>query len=137
MEMSESTDSRPIRWEICAVMMSGSPTWWKVATAETRAKKAPVHGEHLRGHVINERVKFWFAKAGLVGDGRPITSHGLRAGAATDLAAANASAVTIRKAGRWKEGSRIPEEAYVRPAEDMRFDPFADVPVHDPERRNE
>ncbi|OEJ28613.1 hypothetical protein AS594_33200 [Streptomyces agglomeratus] len=45
----------------------------KVATAETRAKKAPVRGEHLRGHVVNERVKFWFAKAGLVGDGRPIT----------------------------------------------------------------
>ncbi|MGX1268064.1 tyrosine-type recombinase/integrase [Streptomyces phaeoluteigriseus] len=109
----------------------------KVATAETRAKKAPVRGEHLRGHVVNERVKFWFKKAGLVGDGRPITSHGLRAGAATDLAAAKASAVTIRKAGRWKEGSRIPEEVYVRPSEDLDFDAFGKVPLHDPERKSE
>ncbi|MDI3102060.1 tyrosine-type recombinase/integrase [Streptomyces sp. AN-3] len=105
----------------------------KVATAETRAKKAPVRGEKLRGHFVNERVKFWFAKAGLVGDGRPITSHGLRAGAATDLAAAKASAVTIRKAGRWREGSRIPEEVYVRPTEDLDLDVFERVPLHDPE----
>lgn len=104
----------------------------KVATAETRAKKAPVRGEHLRGHVVNERVKFWFAKAGLVGDGRPITSHGLRAGGATDLAAAKVSARDLRQAGRWKEDSPIPEVVYVRPVEDAEFDPFAKVPVHDP-----
>ncbi|MFE6639591.1 tyrosine-type recombinase/integrase [Streptomyces tendae] len=105
----------------------------KVATAETRAKKAPVRGQNLRGQFVNDRVKFWFAKAGLVGDGRPITSHGLRAGAATDLAAAKASAVTIRKAGRWREGSRIPEEVYVRPTENLDLDVFESVPVHDPE----
>ncbi|QFG13224.1 tyrosine integrase [Streptomyces phage Gilgamesh] len=105
----------------------------KVATAETRAKKAPVRGQNLRGQFVNDRVKFWFAKAGLVGDGRPITSHGLRAGAATDLAEAKASAVTIRKAGRWREGSRIPEEVYVRPTEDLDRDVFENVPVHDPE----
>ncbi|MEU2969076.1 tyrosine-type recombinase/integrase [Streptomyces ardesiacus] len=104
----------------------------KVATAETRAKKAPVRGQNLRGQFVNDRVKFWFAKAGLVGDGRPITSHGLRAGAATDLAAAEASAVTIRKAGRWREGSRIPEEVYVRPTEDLDLDVFESVPVHAP-----
>ncbi|MFI5990255.1 tyrosine-type recombinase/integrase [Streptomyces sp. NPDC051362] len=104
----------------------------KVASAETRAKVASVRGEHLRGHVINERVKHWFQAAGLVGDGRPITSHGLRAGGATDLAAAKVSARDLRKAGRWREDSIIPEVVYVRPAQDADFNPFAAVPVHDP-----
>ncbi|MGW4086944.1 tyrosine-type recombinase/integrase [Streptomyces sp. NPDC004822] len=104
-----------------------------VASAQTRAKTATNRGEYLRGHVVNQRVKHWFAAAGLVGDGRPITSHGLRAGGATDLAVAGASARDLRKAGRWKEDSLIPEVVYVRPVEDAEFDPFAKVPVHDPE----
>lgn len=41
------------------------------ATEATRAKTATTRGAHLRGHVVNERVKHWFAKAGLVSDGRP------------------------------------------------------------------
>jgi hypothetical protein len=48
------------------------------ATEETRAKTATTRGVHLRGHVVNERVKCWFAAAGLLSDGRPVTSHGLR-----------------------------------------------------------
>ncbi|MFF9212871.1 MULTISPECIES: hypothetical protein [unclassified Streptomyces] len=39
------------------------------ATAETRSKTATKRGLHLRGHTINERVQYWFAKAGLVGEG--------------------------------------------------------------------
>lgn len=104
-----------------------------VASAQTRAKIAKARGEYLRGHVVNERVKYWFNAAGLVGDGRPITSHSLRAGGATDVAGAKASARDLRKAGRWKEGSRIPEEVYVRPTEDREFDPFAKVPIHSPD----
>lgn len=49
-----------------------------VATTETRQKTATVRGDYLRGHTVNERVQFWFKKAGLVTDGRPR----LRTGAA-------------------------------------------------------
>ncbi|GGR52292.1 tyrosine-type recombinase/integrase [Streptomyces griseomycini] len=102
------------------------------ATEETRAKTATKRGLHLRGHVVNERVKHWFAKAGLVGDGRPITSHGLRAGAATDLAANDATDEDLERAGRWAKGSSIPRKVYVRPAQDAKKNPFDKVPVHDP-----
>ncbi|MEW2272508.1 DUF6193 family natural product biosynthesis protein [Streptomyces griseofuscus] len=47
----------------------------RAATAETRAKTATKCGVHLRGHTVIDRVKYWFAAACLVGDGRPITSH--------------------------------------------------------------
>ncbi|MFB6629996.1 tyrosine-type recombinase/integrase [Streptomyces sp. NPDC056362] len=109
------------------LLMNGKP-----ASAETRAKKAHKRGEHLRPHVINERVKVWFAAAGLVGDGRPITSHGLRAGGATDLAEAEATDEELEEAGRWAKGSPIPRKVYVRPAKDGKRDLFAKVPVHRP-----
>ncbi|MFJ8201105.1 helix-turn-helix domain-containing protein [Streptomyces sp. NPDC096152] len=80
----------------------------KPATEETRARTATKRGVHLRGHVINERVKHWSAAAGLVSDGRPVTSHGLRAGGATDLAKHGATEEQLERAGRWRPGSRIP-----------------------------
>ncbi|MBM9624444.1 hypothetical protein [Streptomyces zhihengii] len=104
------------------VLKSGVP-----ASAETRAKKAPVRGGYLRPATVDERVKLWFAKAGLVTDGRPVSSHGLRAGAATGLAEAEASVSDIREAGRWAEGSTIPERVYVRPVKDASKDPFENV----------
>ncbi|WP_435060174.1 tyrosine-type recombinase/integrase [Streptomyces sp. bgisy060] len=104
------------------------------ATAETRAKKAPVRGLHLRPHVVNERVKYWFAKAGLVGDGRPITSHGLRAGAATDLAENGATTQELEEAGRWAAGSPV-VRLYVRPAQAQKKNAFDKIPVHDPTKR--
>lgn len=70
------------------------------ASEETRAKTATKRGVHLRGHVVNERVQFWFAKAGLVSDGRPVTSHGLRAGGATDLAENGATDQELEEADR-------------------------------------
>ncbi|MGP4046851.1 hypothetical protein [Streptomyces sp. 2A115] len=102
------------------------------ATEETRAKTAPKCGAHLRGHVVNERVKHWFAKAGLVSDGRPVTSHGLSAGGATDLAEAGATDQELEDAGRWAKGSSIPRKVYVRPAQAGKKDPFDEVPVHNP-----
>ncbi len=102
------------------------------ASEETRAKTATKRGLHLRPHVVNERVKYWFSKAGLVSDGRPVSSHGLRAGAATDLAEAEATDQELEEAGRWAKGSRIPREVYVRPVKDAKKDLFAKVPVHDP-----
>ncbi|MFB7576366.1 tyrosine-type recombinase/integrase [Streptomyces sp. NPDC056165] len=104
------------------------------ASEETRAKTATKRGVHLRGHAVNERVKFWFAAAGLVGDGRPITSHGLRAGGATDLAEAGATDQELEDAGRWAKGSPIPRKVYVRPAQAGKKDPFDKVPVHNPAR---
>ncbi|MER5737339.1 tyrosine-type recombinase/integrase [Streptomyces sp. NPDC002262] len=102
------------------------------ASAETREKTATERGEHLRPQTINTRVKYWFAKAGLVGDGRPVSSHGLRAGAATDLAEAGATDEELEEAGRWVKGSRIPREVYVRPVKNARRDVFEKVAVYEP-----
>ncbi|MFI8206750.1 tyrosine-type recombinase/integrase [Streptomyces sp. NPDC085937] len=107
------------------------------ATESTRARTATKRGVHLRGHVVNERVKFWFAAAGLVSDGRPVTSHGLRAGGATDLAQHGATDEELERAGRWAPGSSIPRKVYVRPARDAQKDPFERIPVHEPERKAE
>lgn len=104
----------------------------KVATPGTRAKKAPVRGVYLRPQTVNERVKHWFYAAGLTTDGRPVSSHGLRAGGATDLGVNGASEEELEEAGRWKKGSPIPRTVYVRPARAAQHDPFAKVPVHDP-----
>ncbi|WP_328491282.1 tyrosine-type recombinase/integrase [Streptomyces zaomyceticus] len=109
------------------VLKNGKP-----ASAETRAKKARKRGEHLRPQVINERVKYWFTAAGLVGDGSPVTSHGLRAGGATDLAVAEATDEELEEAGRWVKGSPIPRRDYVRPAKNAKRDLFAKVPLHAP-----
>jgi hypothetical protein len=78
-------------------------------------------------------VKLWFAAAGLKTDGRPVSSHSLRAGGATDLGMNGATDEELEEAGRWKKGSRIPRERYVRPAKDASKDPFRKVPVHSPE----
>nr|WP_277349266.1 MULTISPECIES: tyrosine-type recombinase/integrase [unclassified Streptomyces] len=102
------------------------------ASTETRERTATERGEHLRPQTINERVKYWFAKAGLVGDGRPISSHGLRAGAATDLAEAGATDEELEEAGRWVKGSRIPREVYVRPVKNAKKDVFEKVAVFEP-----
>ncbi|MCX5182623.1 tyrosine-type recombinase/integrase [Streptomyces sp. NBC_00268] len=101
-----------------------------VATEETRSKTATSRGLHLRGQTVNERVKFWFGTAGLVTDGRHVSSQGIRAGAATDLAQNGATDDELERAGRWRPGSRVPREVYVRPAQAERNDPFARVPVH-------
>ncbi|MGA5191548.1 hypothetical protein ACPCSL_34020, partial [Streptomyces griseoincarnatus] len=58
----------------------------KVASSETRLKRgATKRGDNLRPQTVNERVKLWFSAAGLKTDGRPVSSHSLRAGGATDL----------------------------------------------------
>ncbi|MER7720722.1 tyrosine-type recombinase/integrase [Streptomyces flaveolus] len=107
----------------------------KVATPETRATKgggASKRGIYLRPQTVNDRVKYWFAAAGLKSDGRPVSSHGLRAGGATDLGMAGATDEELEEAGRWKKGSRIPRERYVRPTKNAARDLFKKVPVHDP-----
>ncbi|MEU9355025.1 tyrosine-type recombinase/integrase [Streptomyces griseoloalbus] len=104
----------------------------KVATEETRRKTATSRGLHLRGQTVNERVKHWFSAAGLVTDGRHVSSQGIRAGAATELAKWGATDDELERAGRWRPGSRVPRTTYVRPAHAERNDPFARVPVHNP-----
>ena len=104
----------------------------RVATSETRAKKATKRGDYLRPQTVNERVKLWFYAAGLTTDGRPVSSHSLRAGGATDLGMAGATEEELGDAGRWKKGSPIPRKVYVRPAKDATRDVFKRVPVHDP-----
>ncbi|MFF1594834.1 hypothetical protein ACFVY0_43290 [Streptomyces sp. NPDC058286] len=102
----------------------------KAASAETRAKKATKRGEYLRPQTVNERVKLWFFIAGLTTDGRPVSSHSLRAGGATDLGMNGATEEELEDAGRWAKGSPIPRTVYVRPAKAAKHDPFAKVPVH-------
>ncbi|MFE9993489.1 tyrosine-type recombinase/integrase [Streptomyces avermitilis] len=105
----------------------------KVASSDTRKKRgATKRGDYLRPQTVNERVKLWFAAAGLKTDGRPVSSHSLRAGGATDLGMNGATDEELEDAGRWKKGSRIPRERYVRPAKDANKDTFKKVPVHDP-----
>ncbi|MER6109327.1 tyrosine-type recombinase/integrase [Streptomyces hirsutus] len=105
----------------------------KVATSETRARRgATKRGDYLRPQTVNERVKLWFAAAGLQSDGRPVSSHGLRAGGATDLGMSGATDDELWDAGRWQKGSPIPRERYVRPVKDANRDVFKKVPVHDP-----
>jgi hypothetical protein len=113
-----------------------------VASLETRKKRlktrtergdvAATRGAYLRPQTVNERVKFWFNAAGLKSDGRPVSSQGLRAGGATDLGTNGATDEELEEAGRWKKGSRIPRERYVRPAKDAARDPFKKVPMHSP-----
>ncbi|MEU5748209.1 tyrosine-type recombinase/integrase [Streptomyces sp. NPDC047726] len=107
------------------VMRSG-----KVASSETRAKKTQrPRGDYLRPQTVNERVKKWFYAAGLTTDGRPVSSHSLRAGGATDLGVNNATEEELEHAGRWAKGSPIPRTVYVRPAKDAKHDPFSKVPL--------
>ncbi|MFC5956787.1 tyrosine-type recombinase/integrase [Streptomyces pratens] len=105
----------------------------KVASSETRAKRgATQRGDYLRPQTVNEQVKLWFAATGLKSNGRPVSSHSLRAGGATDLGMNGATDEDLWDAGRWKKGSPIPRERYIRPAKDSNKDVFKKVPVHDP-----
>ncbi|WFB83758.1 MULTISPECIES: hypothetical protein [Streptomyces] len=103
-----------------------------IPSSETRAKTATKRGDYLRPQTVNDRVKLWFAAAGLKTDGRPVSSHGLRAGGATDLGMNEATDEELELAGRWKKGSRIPRERYVRPVKNAKADPFKKVPTHNP-----
>ncbi|MFI6142434.1 tyrosine-type recombinase/integrase [Streptomyces griseus] len=105
----------------------------KVASSETRAKKATKRGDYLRPQTVNEVVKKWFHAAGLKTDGRPVSSHSLRAGGATDLGMSGATEEELEDAGRWAPGSPIPRTVYVRPAKDRAHDPFGKVPLYGPE----
>ncbi|MET8696910.1 tyrosine-type recombinase/integrase [Streptomyces bauhiniae] len=103
-----------------------------VARPETRAKTATKRGDYLRPQTVNDRVKYWFKAAGLKTDGRPVSSHGLRAGGATDLGENKATAKELEDAGRWRPGSRMPQ-IYVRAAQDANRDRFAKVPIYKPD----
>jgi hypothetical protein len=75
---------------------------------------------------ISERVKVLAANAG-VRKPAAITSQGMRAGAATDLATAGVTGNRLARAGRWREDSTVPERVYVRPLHDRTEDPFRTV----------
>jgi integrase len=97
------------------------------AGALTGRQHATKRGDHLQGRAVNEIVQRRFKQAKLDSGGQPVTAHGLRAGAATDLAENDVRGRDLNAAGRWDENSRIPETVYVRPALDRSNDPFAKV----------
>lgn len=90
---------------------------------------ATKRGDFLTGRAVDEVVKKRFLQAYLQTDGRPVTAQGLRAGGATDLAAANVTGKALNRAGRWRDDSTVPERVYVRPTQDKQVDPFAAVPL--------
>ncbi|WP_431959328.1 tyrosine-type recombinase/integrase [Actinacidiphila sp. bgisy160] len=90
---------------------------------------ATKRGDKLTGAACDSIVKKRFEQAGLETDGRPVTAHGLRAGAATDLAEAGVRGKELNEAGRWTPGSNVAELAYVRPAKDKAKDVFDAVKV--------
>jgi hypothetical protein len=108
-----------------------------IASSGTRAKTATKRGDYLRPQTVNDRVKLWFSAAGLKTDGRPVSSHSLRAGGATDLGMNGATDEELEEAGRWKKGSRIPRERYVRPTKAAGKDLFKKVPTYNPEAQTQ
>ncbi|WP_327579965.1 hypothetical protein [Streptomyces sp. NBC_00145] len=89
----------------------------RVALPETRAKKATTRGDHLWPQTVNQIVKHWFAAARLTTDGRPASSQGLRAGAATDLGENGVTDEEFQEAGRWVKGSAMTRRVCMRPGE--------------------
>jgi integrase len=77
---------------------------------------------------IGERVQV-LAERGGVKKPTAITSQGVRAGAATDLAEAGVRGKSLNRAGRWREDSHVAEEVYVRPLQDHDDNPFAALPA--------
>ena len=49
----------------------------------------------------------------------------VRPGSAAGVALGGIRGRCLARAGRWRDGSRIPEEVYVRPLETEDYDPFA------------
>jgi len=88
--------------------------------------------KYLRPQTVNECLKLCGSSRPGSTDGRPVTSHSLRVGGATDVGVNGATEEELEDAGRWKKGSPIPRKVYVRPAKDAQHDPFSKIPVHDP-----
>lgn len=83
-------------------------------------------GARLSAAAVGDRIQVLAANADIVKP-VPVTSQGVRAGAATDLAENGVRGRQLARAGRWAEDSPIPERVYVRPSEDADGNPFAAV----------
>jgi site-specific recombinase XerD len=133
--LHDRPDLRPVarmrawlRW-LRAQGITAGPLFRQLSTGDKLTARARSTGPQARlsGAAIGERIKVLAATAGIQKPAA-ITSHGVRAGAATDLAAAGVTGKRLARAGRWREDSTIPERVYVRPLHDQTEDPFAAIP---------
>ena len=113
--------------------VTSGPLFRRLSTRDRLTARARADGpqSRLSPAAIGERVQVLAARAGVAKPAK-ITSQGVRSGGATDLAEAGARRRALNRAGRWREGSHIAEEVYVRPVEDDTANPFAAVPTAEP-----
>jgi integrase len=78
--------------------------------------RATKSGDQLTGKSLNAMVKRRAKKAGLPNKD-DVTAHGLRRGAATELAESKATEEELADAGRWARGSTVPKRRYIVPAQ--------------------
>lgn len=121
-----------LRWLKSEGITSG-PVFRQLSTGDRLTERARSTGPEARlsPAAIGERIKVLATNAHIKKPAA-ITSQGVRAGAATDLAAAGVSGKHLARAGLWKENSAIPEAVYVRPLQDATDDPFAVITAVDP-----
>ncbi|WP_037603788.1 site-specific integrase [Streptacidiphilus rugosus] len=132
--LHDRPDLRPVRrvrawrdWLKGQGVIAG-PLFRQLSTGDRLTARALSAGPQARlsPAAVGERIQVLAERAG-VSKPAKITSQGIRAGGATDLAEAGAGGRALRRAGRWRETSTVPENVYVRPIEDDEADPFASV----------
>jgi integrase len=104
------------------------PLFRQLSTGDQLTARARTDGPQARlsAAAIGERIQVLAAKAGVTKPAK-VTSQGVRAGAATDLAEAGVRGKALNRAGRWREDSHTAEEVYVRPLDGEQPNPFAAV----------
>ncbi|SEM21562.1 tyrosine-type recombinase/integrase [Streptacidiphilus jiangxiensis] len=132
--LHDRPDLQPVRrlrawigWLKAQGITSG-PLFRQLSTGDKLTARARSDGPQARlsAAAIGERVQVLAAKAGVTKTAK-VTSQGVRAGAATDLAEAGVRGKALNRAGRWREDSHTAEEVYVRPLDGERPNPFAAV----------
>ena len=113
--------------------VTSGPVFRQLSTCHKLTVRSRGDGPEARlsAAAIGDRVQVLTANAGITKP-TPVTSQGIRAGGATDLAEAGVRGRRLARAGRWRDDSPIPERVYVRPIEKVGDDPFASVAVVPP-----
>ena len=118
--------------------VTSGPVFRQLSTGDrltSRALSSDPSTARLSAAAIGDRIKVLAANAGIKKPAA-ITAQGVRAGAATDLAAAGVTGRRLARAGRWREDSAVPERVYVRPQQDRDDNPFAALPLPSREARS-
>jgi integrase len=117
--------------------VTSGPLFRQLSTGDrltVRALSSDPATARLSPAAIGERVQV-LAERGGVKKPTAITSQGVRAGAATDLAEAGIRGKSLNRAGRWREDSHVAERVYVRPLQDSEDNPFEQISAVPPPGR--